>query len=166
MFKKLEKYAPPGFNVKREVRLIITGYVLSILYSMSFFIKFFFEYRILFRNQYGRYIDYPSGVMPSCAHLLEGVFMLFWVLVAAMAVLVMVHYQYYYTKSKSIYLMKRLSDKRELFRRNWSIPLFTVAAILITVFVLIVIYYIFYMSVAPKNCIWPNQWLRIWRLYQ
>lgn len=166
MFKKLEKYAPPGFNVKREVCLIITGYVLSILYSMSFFIKFFFEYRTLFRNQYGRYTGYPSGVMPSCAHLLEGVFMLFWVLIAVMAVLVMVHYLYYHTKSKSIYLMKRLSDKRELFRRNWSIPLFTVALSLITVFVLIVIYYLFYMSVAPKNCIWPNQWLRIWRLYQ
>lgn len=166
MFKKLEKYAPPGFNVKREVRLIITGYVLSILYSMSFFIKFFFEYRTLFRNQYGRYTGYPSGVMPSCAHLLEGVFMLFWVLIAVMAVLGLVHYLYYHTKSKSIYLMKRLSDKSELFRRNWSIPLFTAALSLITVFLLIVIYYLFYMSVAPKNCILPNQWLRIWRLYQ
>lgn len=166
MFKKLEKYAPPGFNVKREVRLIITGYVLSILYSMSFLIKFFLEYRTLFRNEYGRYTDYPAGVMPSCAHLLEGVFMLFGVMIVFMAVLVLVHYLYYHTKSKSIYLMKRLSDKRELFRRNWSIPLFTVSVSLITIFILIVIYYLIYMSVAPKNCIWPNQWLRIWRLYK
>lgn len=162
---KIEKYAPPGFNVKMETGWIIMGYVLSVLYScIAFMFKFFLEYRRFFRNDYGIYTEIPSGVMPSCAHLLEGIFFGFWVLVVILFVVCVLHYVYYFVGAKSIYTMKRLPNRLELLKRNLTIPFMCIVIILITVFLLIVIYYVFYMAVAPKNCIYPNQWLRIWRL--
>ena len=73
------------------------------------------------------------------------------------------HYSYHYRESKSIYLMRRLSDPWELHRRCLTLPVVGVGLALLVAFVLLMLYFAVYMGVTPEECLTPHQWQKIWR---
>jgi len=75
---------------------------------------------------------------------------------------VIVHYQYHHRVSKSIYTMKRLPNRWELHRRCWSLPLCCFAAVLLTGFLLLLVYYAVYLLVTPAENLAPDQWKKLW----
>ena len=80
-----------------------------------------------------------------------------------MLAIVVWHYLYYHYETKSIYLMKRLPNRVEIHKRAWTLPMLGVAATLLAAFVMLVLYFEIYMIATPKQCITPEQWLKIWR---
>ena len=94
-----------------------------------------------------------GAVMPAFAVILDdtmdGFLMFFWIMV----VLIVMHYMTYYKESKSIYLMKRLPDKWELYRRSVVVPLVAILIQIITGAACLMLYYGIYLFFTPAQCL-------------
>lgn len=165
MKKKFADYVPVGFNAEAEKNWLIAGFVLSFLLAMNFPIAYKNAYDGLFQetSSGSRYL-LENAVMKDFYQLLGVSFYGFFILALAMTALAAYHYSYHFQGSKSIYLMKRLSDKRQLARRCFAVPLAAGAAALAAAFLLLVIYYRIYLSVTPEQCLTPNQWQKLWNM--
>ena len=72
-------------------------------------------------------------------------------------------YASFYQGSRSIYLMRRLSDKSELRRRVWTVPLLWAGAALLLTVALFWIFYGSYMLKTPSEVLENHQLLRFWQ---
>ena len=72
-------------------------------------------------------------------------------------------YASFYQGSRSIYLMRRLSDKNELRRRVWTVPLLWAGAALLLTVALFWIFYGSYMLKTPSEVLENHQLLRFWQ---
>lgn len=164
--KFLNKYSPPGMELKQEKRIFAWGIILSILYSIfDWSAKYIEAYNGLFVYKNGRHLLNVNAEMPYFRALLGRSFMGFAILSVIMLGFIIYHYIYYRQGSKSIYLMKRLPNKSELHIRALAIPVIVVMLCFVTVFILLMIYFAIYMLVTPKACLLPNQWQILWRLF-
>ena len=79
----------------------------------------------------------------------DGFCVLFVVLVA----MIIYHYCTYYQGSKSIYLMKRLPDKWELYKRCVHLPMIAMIVEIITIVGVMSLYYGIYLIFTPQQCL-------------
>ena len=162
----LDRYSPPGMELKQEKRIFIWGIILSILYSVFYWAAKYVEaYNSLFVYQNGKHLLNVNAEMPYFRALLGHSFIGFAILSVIMLGFIVYHYIYYRQGSMSIYLMKRLPKKSELHIRALAIPVIVVVLCVIIAFLLLMIYFAIYMLVTPKACLLPNQWQILWRLF-
>ena len=62
-------------------------------------------------------------------------------------------YFYHYQDSRSIYTMKRLPDRWELWRRCLTLPFWTVIISGVLVLLLTGVYYLIYLKCTPAGCL-------------
>ena len=72
------------------------------------------------------------------------------------------HYCYHYQDSRSIYLMRRLPNRRELWRRCLGLPLLGVAACGVLSAAHVLVFYAIYHYAASPQCLQPGQWRMLW----
>lgn len=152
--KLIEKQLPPGVDSGIELKAIVLGLLAAVIYSLTFVYKYMDARNELFVYKYGTVKTIMEGaIMPPFTVLLkdtmDGFLMFFWV----MLILVVMHYMTYYKESKSIYLMKRLSNRWELYRRCIVIPF---AAIFIQIIIgaaCLLLYYGIYLFFTPAQCL-------------
>jgi len=72
------------------------------------------------------------------------------------------HYLYHYQDSRSIYLMRRLPDRRELWRRCLTLPLLGLAACGVLSAIHVPAAYAIYIHSTPPQCLQPGQWRMLW----
>ncbi len=161
--EKLRPYAPVGMNLNTEFWVFILGLIFSTLFSLFFFADFDNAYDRLFRHEGDRKILRPDAVMPDFDVLALQYFVGFGILALIMLLFIFFHYGYHHQETKSIYLMRRLSDPWELHRRCLTLPLLGAGATLLVAFVLLLLFFAVYMAVTPEECLTPCQWQKIWR---
>ena len=148
---KLSSLAPLGINVKKELRWVIIGIVASALFSLIFIWRWRREYR--YSLQCYEYSLAHNTVfeekMSSFADLTGGVFAGFWIVIVAMAVMAVLHLRMHYAQSKSIYLLRRLPDHKDLIWRTIGMPLLGTVLTFVTAAVLLIIYYLVYRYLTP-----------------
>ena len=104
-----------------------------------------------------------QAVMPDFKDLLGWTLGGFLIAAIVCLMFIGVRYHYLHKESKSIYLIRRLPSRGELFRRCAAVPLYMAAICLIWAFCLLVLYYLTYMTATPDQCLAPDQWAKIWR---
>lgn len=159
------RYMPLGFDCSGELLWIRIGMILSVLYSMIFFIEYSDCYQNLFVYNRGlktkTLID--GAVMEDFAAMMPKYLMGFAVLAMVMVFVAVYHYMFHFSGgSKSIYTMRRLPSALELHKRCLTVPVLTVLLCAVTAFILMLIYFGFYMWITPEKCLTQMQWEKIW----
>lgn len=95
----------------------------------------------------------PGAVMKPFGDLIQGslnFFPLFWLF---MAWEVIDCYLYHRRDTMSMYLMRRLPDKRELHRRCWGRPLICTVGSVALMAAILGVYFAIYLVFTPKECL-------------
>ena len=164
MNRFLQRSFPPGYRYKNEIMVSIGVFAGGVLNSSIGFIS---EYSAAKQSLYIRIgtdaILDESRVMPDFAYILGGKLNYIFIL-AALALIIpsAIHYAFYHSGSKSIYLMRRLPNRFELYRRCLLMPLIYTLAYMLAAAALLLIFYAVYMNGTPEACLTPNQWQKIW----
>ena len=110
------KHYPPGMNIAGERVLFVVGLVISFLYSTTFLWRYVLELSSWYSLS-GVNMMEGKFVMASFLELLGNGLVGFRVMAIAVFSFSILHYIYFEQGSKSIYLMKRLPDGKELYKR-------------------------------------------------
>lgn len=115
----IERYAPPGVDVQQEVERTVWGLIAAAVLSLRFLLAYLGSRSEL-------YDVLPNGVrvleehamMPTFRDLFSWSFLGFGIFLLAMAAVAAMHVAYHYQGgSRPIYLMRRLPDRWEYWRR-------------------------------------------------
>ncbi len=157
-----DRLFPPGLERSRELTLFCWGYVLSLIFSLSYYIHLSDAVNQLYRYN-GRVKYIPEGrLMPDFYTLIRSSFAGFWIVCIMMLVFAGLHYTYHRQGTKSIYLMLRLPKRWELHRRCLTMPLVGIGICLVSAFIVLLIFYASYMLATPEQCLVPGQWENLW----
>ena len=156
----MDRNTPLGFPWDGTIKLTVWALLFSFLWSLSFFVAYDNRYDWLFHNYgNGQRILKEGVTMMPFSEIIDGRMTGFWVVVLVMVALAVSHYSYHQQGSKSIYLMKRLPKKSELWRRCLALPVVLATGSIMIAMVLRVIYFAFYMMKTPDQCLEPGQWI-------
>lgn len=108
--RDLARWVPMGLKGETELKGLAWGGVVSLLYSLTFWLNFADAYNELFQYVGNQRVLMEDARMPLFAELLAESRPMagFWITAACMAALAAWHYAYHYQGSRSIYLMRRL----------------------------------------------------------
>ena len=158
----LSRYVPVGASFRRFIKGYLLYLGFSVLYSFGFLIRFNTAYNHLYYVERGIRVLRPDSIISDFHELIDHFFIFFQLMIPLMILYMFFFYMSHYTESKSIYLMKRLPQKYELYVRCMTLPLIGIIITIITGFLLLMLYYLIYMNVTPTQCIPPDQWQKLW----
>jgi len=146
-----DRLVPPGFDYGQELRLLGGGIAGSVFFSLFWFSALRDAWKELYSWHLGVKTLIPGTVMRDFWEMVLP-YMAGFALVALWELtFVLRHYHYHHEISKSIYLMRRLPNRWERHRRCWTLPLLCCAAVLLAGLVMLLIYYIVYLSFTPPD---------------
>ncbi len=149
-----DRYTPPGFNVGAEKTVFLVGWVLSFLYSLKFVFHYIVALEQLYRplNTGGRRLI-PGAVITDFYDVFRHAWGGFWILLVVMLIYGIFHYTYFTTDTKSIYLMRRLPDRLERYRRVVTLTLVWVLLCVLSAVLCFVFSYLIYRFATPDECL-------------
>ncbi len=155
MRNKIENYAPVGMDLKKVWLKLIGIGMIPILSSLQFFrnLTLAVELQEHFTGMTGAL--YP---MEDFVVVLGISFALFPIGVLGHLLLAVRFYRHHLQDTKSIYVMKRLPDSRELWRRVLTLPIVGAAALVVIAIIILVIYYGYYVNASMPGSVQPYQW--------
>ena len=170
MKKKLRDLVPPWVDPSAHLSGLIFGLFLCVLLSfarfqgqmnhavVSLYSGAVGESPLLegARMKYFAYI--VCGNDPSYSWYGQPVFSVFTLLFLGAVILAVVNYSGFRNGSKSHYLMRRLPDQWEYHRRCLALPLLAILTGLVSIPLLIGIFYAIYLHATPAQCLQPGQW--------
>lgn len=163
--KQIIAFVPLGIDLQQELKWITILLAVSFLYSMTFLIYLSNAYHELFAYIAGKKVMIDGVIMPDFVELLGNSLSGFLITALSMAGLLGYHYLYHFQGSKSIYLMKRLPDRMELWKRCLGLPVLSAVLSLCIAVLLLIVYFGIYLLVTPEVCLTPDQWRKIWDAY-
>ncbi|MBQ2735899.1 MAG: hypothetical protein IJF26_00520 [Clostridia bacterium] len=159
-----KRNSPPGIDLKQEFRLFLICNIASVIVSFFAFLDKYINARNnLFFYEIDKKILIEGAIIAPFSSLLSVYFSVFFFVTCFMLGYIIPHYLYFRQDSMSIYLMKRLPNKRELHRRALTVPCLAALATIGVALSAILLYFIIYILATPKACL-PYAALReIWR---
>lgn len=160
----LSRHVPPGFPLKPELQFYFTYLIIQVIVNLILFFSRYHDARerLYWKNGLDRTLM-PEAVMPDLVAVLQDTALYFFlVLILCMPLFAVIHYVYHRQGSKSIYLMRRLPDRRELHRRCLTLPLAGLVLCVLAFLLLLLVFYWVYMTFTPEQCLTPHQWQKIW----
>jgi hypothetical protein len=157
MKRDWERLAPPGIGEEAEIKWILSGMALSLLYSLRFLLAYFSAREALFEWVGRDKLLIPGAMMPDFAQLLDGSLIGFGILMLCMVPLAVYHYAYHFQGSRSVYLMRRLPRRSELHRRCLALPALAALACALAAAALLLAYFGLYRAATPQVCLPPLQ---------
>ena len=161
---KLKKLAPPGSHIDTTLKLFISEVVIMALISLTAIVKIRDANYKIFHDQFGYYHD-SGKMMPYFGELITGSLMLIWVILLFNIAFGIANYMSFSKGSKSIYVMKRVPDSKEMFRRSFALPFAGIALALIVAIILLIIFYLAYRTIPPLDRIYPVQLIDFLRAF-
>ena len=159
----LARYGPPGYNIEKEKNFFLAGIACAAIFSFGFPLRLADAVYDLYEYRAGQRVLRDGAIMPDCRELLGLSLVGFVVLAIAMMSFVFFHYSYHREGSRPDYLMRRLPDGFEYHRRCWTLPLAAAALSICSGVILLIIYYLIYLTATPDKCLAPGQWSGLWR---
>ena len=151
--KWLEKYAPLGIELGKEINLYIAEVVIATLQSSLFFIRYLWALGDLYMYRGSKKVLIEGAVMQSFDSLTDNVFSFGIIVCVATLMMAFVHYAYHYQGSKMMYLMKRLPNKWDVHRRVWTLPIVGCVLMALWMLVLRMIFFAVYILCTPSQCL-------------
>ena len=173
MAKFVSHRVPPGFDWEKELSWVWGALICAVVFgSFVFFVGCANAVSNLYEQKWepsanGGFVSTGWGLkatamMPAISTLLAHTRAGFVLLGVLLVVLLVSHYRYYRQGSMSIYLMKRLPDRREYRRRNLSLILILAAVSLAVMVVMSLTHYGMYLLFTPKGCLPNGHELNFW----
>ena len=151
--KWLEKYAPLGIGVKNQVTAYFAGVITATVYSMWFILRYISARNELFENVRGEQKLIEGAVMRDFNMLTQNLFWGFVIMIIVTLFTGVFFYFYHYEGSKMIYLMKRLPDKGELWRRCVTLPIVGTVILVVWMIIVRLLYFVIYVFCTPAQCL-------------
>ena len=165
MKKDLSYYAPPGMELEPEKKVFVIGMILSTFFCFLIFgIQFSDCLEKLYWKNGSQRTVIPGAMMTNFTELFDNAVIGFDVIVALMIAAMVMHYAYHTWESKSIYTMRRLPSRWELHKRCLTLPICGIVICKVTAFLILLICYGYYVRVTPRECLLPEQWIKIWKM--
>ena len=161
---KINELVPVGTDGSKTKKTFLLLYSAAVVFSAVIYcINLFDSLALLYYNDVnGQRQLYENVYMEEFSVLRSGVFYVFLILLALLIACIIYNFLLHYQGSKSIFTMRRVPDKLELYRRCISLPLIFIVLILVSIAVLNFVYYFFYILVTPEKCLLPD-WKTMWR---
>lgn len=153
--KKLDwdRYVPLGIDGKSVRNKMAVGLGAVAGFSLSFLYRYGEARNNLFRYRgTERFLIEGAKIVPF-RELRLGVFWAFPVMALALVFVAAGFYTYHSQDSRSIYTMKRLPNRWELWRRVLTLPVCAMILCGLTVLLLLGIYYAIYLFCTPAGCL-------------
>lgn len=145
---------PPGLSLSFERRLFLSALSGTSLLSVIFFyIRYSQARQALFMQVHPTKVLIPGAVISDFSHLLHHVLTPLFLLMLLMPVFVVLHYLHYRRGSMSIYLMRRLPNRRLLHQQCWTVPLLGLGLCMLVTLLLLVLFLLIYMYATPSPCL-------------
>ena len=152
--KWLEKYAPLGFDVEKEVKAFIVEMVLVTIQTLFFFPRYMYALDELYTRRAGKRVLIEGTVIQGFDTLVEGLFTVSVLVAVVTLVQAAIFYAYHRSQgSNMLYLMKRLPDKWELWRRCLTLPIAGAVIVAVWALVLRMLYFSIYIIFTPSQCL-------------
>ncbi|WP_276951718.1 hypothetical protein [Acetatifactor muris] len=158
MWKESGKFFPPGYPYEEERKM--TLFLLGLGSALS--LRFFGSLHNASESLY--YVDRirgrtvrPGALAESFLELAWGYAGMFLPLYLFLGGMMLYHYFYYYRDCRSIYLMRRLPERGELWKSCVRAPLLGMAAGAVVMAALFLLYYGSYRLLIPAECM-PRLW--------
>lgn len=148
------RFAPPGYYKESWPQLYFAVLVLEALFSTGYFAtEFYSAYDSLFLETRKGLVLIDGATILSFKSVAFGGFIGYPVLAVGLVVFGCYLFSCYFHGSRSIYLMRRLPDGRELWRRVVTLPLVGLIVELLTAGALLLLYYVLYVVITPAGCL-------------
>lgn len=164
MIKKIQRLIPPGISVKAEVSGIGVAILLAAIHSLFYFNNFYSAYNNLFEYYTGKKVLVTSRKMTDFWVVVDNCFDGFYIVIFLLFALCIFHYVYHYRESKSIYTMKRLPKRIELYKRCVTVPFICIVLCYVISGLLTILYFNHYMITTPPECLTDGQWEMLLRV--
>lgn len=165
MNTRLKRWLPPGVDWRMERGWLIGAFIAAFLYSLLAVGRILSAVNRLYRVRGGVRYLIQGALMEDYVVVLDDGLKGFLLVAVAMIALAGYHYAYHFQGSRSIYLMRRLPNRWELWRRCLTVPVVAALSALAAAGVLLVLYYLFYVWLTPTECLVPGQWARLWNTW-
>ena len=157
---------PPGYDGEREYKKICIIYWFAVVWSFQFLFRFYKAYKDLFYDasammlssrysgmglQHGDLL--PGVKIEPFGDILAGSMLFFLPLFLEIATAGVMHYLYYSQRSRTILLIRRLPDRKYLWKTCGLGPMLGMAVCLVTMGALLGLYYGIYVTVTPAVCL-------------
>ena len=162
MIRRLERYSPPGYDVRTEFGYIANLVVFSLLFSFLFFWRFQKAYELLFGYEDGIKVLLPNAQMPTFESLSRFSSSFLRMLPLWVSNFIRYRYNYFNVETKSVYVMLRLPQRSEYHKRCWAIPFAFIILSYLLIFLLNVLYFIYYKNMVPLSAWPPGQSMNLW----
>ena len=153
------RQVPPGLDWWTEAKWAVSGLVVGVFWSLTAFCYQFYNAR---NRLYGwvneKYVLVESRTIAPFPELLDksmAVLLLGMVLTIPLACY---HYAYYYLGSRSIYVMRRLPDRWELWRRCLTVPVLLAVLCLAAIELLTIFHFLMFLRFTPSPCLPAEPW--------
>lgn len=158
MTRTSDRIIPPGISTASEKKLYFIALGICSLLSIALFaLRYFPAREALFVNNYasGKAVSVliPGAVIEDFPALLHRVFDPLFLLMALTPFVVLLHYLHYRRGSMSIYLMRRLPDRKLLHQQCWTLPLIALGLTALTTLLLLFFYFLIYLFATPAQCL-------------
>ena len=151
--KWLEKYAPLGIGVEKQVTAYIIGVIVATLHSMLFLVRYLEARSELYATNINGMVLIEGAVIYDFGALTDTVFWTFYIVEIVTMLCSVFFYFYHYDGSKMMYLMKRLPDKKELYRRVFTLPIAGTVILVVWMGILRMLYFTIYVICTPSQCL-------------
>lgn len=147
--------APLGLGGRLTAKWFACGGGAAICISWAGFLNAYYNARSMLYS-WERLV--PGAVMQPFYEILGNTLSIFGIAALCMLPLALWHYYYHYQDSRSIYLMRRLPKRGELWRRCLALPLLGLTACALLAVLHLFLYFAVYQFCTPPQCLQPNQW--------
>lgn len=158
----MARQVPPGLDWWTEIKWAISGLVVGTLWSLAAF-----AYQL--SNACNRLYDWVGGqrvlvesrTIDPFPELLDQAMAGFLLGMALTIPLACYHYAYHYLGSRSIYLMRRLPDRWDLWRRCLTVPVLLVVLCLVAIELLTILHFLMFLLLTPSPCLPAEPWRQL-----
>lgn len=155
---------PPGVDAPKFETGLMVGLVASLLFHVQFILRYGSAHNDLYTYYQGNIKRLNGTMMPAFREILGTSLYGFFVAALAMIVVAIQLYATHFQGSKSIYTMRRLPERRELWRRVLTMPVLAAIGYLLLAFVLRCLDFTIYMLLTPDQCLYPYSWTELLNL--
>lgn len=152
---------PLGVDAPKFETSLIVGVAAALLFHLQFILRYVATRADLYTYYVGGIRRLNGTMMPAFREVLSTSLYGCFVAALAMVVVAIQFYAGHYQGSKSIYTMRRLPDRWELWRRVLTMPVLAALGFLLLAFLLRCLDFTIYMLFTPDQCLPPYSWTEL-----
>ena len=147
------RHVPLGMDGEKRKNQMAAMLGIGIGGSLYFLIKYFSARSDLFGYINGKLQRIPNRRMLPFEELLSGTFTIMAIMALGFVIMAVMFYLYHYQGCRSIYTMKRLPDRWQLWRRCLTLPVVFLLLAAVSTLVLTGLYYLLWRFATPADAL-------------